>query len=186
MLVLAIVLLLVGSTFQHYGISWDEEIQNTYGKKILSFYLSGFEDQSVFKHFNLYLYGGSFDLVAAIVNTVSPFGEYETRHLLGGLVGTLGLAGVWRLGRLFGGPRVGFLALLLMVVTPVYYGHMFINPKDIPFACGMVWSLYLMCRMMGMLPRVPLKIAPTWAWCSGLPSGPVSSASWPASTWRWH
>ena len=112
MLVLAVVLVLVAATFQHYGISWDEEIQNTYGKKILSFYLSGFEDQSVFKHFNLYLYGGSFDLVAAIVNTVSPFGEYETRHLLGGLVGTLGLAGIWRLGRLFGGPRVGFLALL--------------------------------------------------------------------------
>jgi hypothetical protein len=157
MLVLAVVLLLVAATFQDYGISWDEEIQNTYGKKILSFYLSGFEDQSVFKHFNLYLYGGSFDLVAAIVNKVSPFGEYETRHLLGGLVGTLGLAGIWRLGRLFGGPRVGLLALTLMTVTPVYYGHMFINPKDIPFACGMVWSLYLMCRAVEMLPRVPLK-----------------------------
>ena len=73
MLILAIVLVLVGATFQHYGISWDEEVQNTYGKKILSFYLSGFEDQSVFKYFNLYLYGGSFDLVAAIVNTVLAF-----------------------------------------------------------------------------------------------------------------
>lgn len=159
MIILAVVLVLVAATFQHYGISWDEEIQNTYGKKILSFYLSGFEDRSVFIHFNLYLYGGSFDLVAAVVNTVSPFGEYETRHLLGGLVGLLGLAGVWRLGRLFGGPRAGFLALLLMVVTPAYYGHMFINPKDIPFACGMTWSLYLMCRAMETLPRVPLRTA---------------------------
>lgn len=129
MAILATVLVLVAATFQNYGISWDEEIQNTYGKKILSFYLSGFEDRSVFVHFNLYLYGGSFDLIAAMANAVSPFGEYETRHLLGGLVGLLGLAGVWRLGRLFGGPRVGFLALLLMVVTPAYYGHMFINPK---------------------------------------------------------
>ena len=62
-----------------------------------------------------------------------------------------------RVGRLFGGPRVGFLALTLMTITPVYYGHMFINPKDIPFACGMVWSLYLMCRAVELLPRVPLK-----------------------------
>jgi hypothetical protein len=170
-LVLIVVLVLVGSTFQHYGISWDEEIQNTYGKKILSFYLSGFEDQSVFKHFNLYLYGGSFDLLAAIVNQVSPFGEYETRHLLGGLVGTLGLVGVWRLGRLFGGPRVGFLALLLMVMTPVYYGHMFINPKDIPFACGMVWTLYLMCRAMETLPRVPVRIILTLGVVLGLTLG---------------
>lgn len=28
-MVLAVVLVLVGATFQHYGISWDEEIQNT-------------------------------------------------------------------------------------------------------------------------------------------------------------
>jgi hypothetical protein len=171
MAVLGVVLVLVGSTFQHYGISWDEDVQNTYGKKILSFYLSGFEDQSVFKYINLYFYGGSFDLVAAIVNKVSPFGEYETRHLLGGLVGTLGLAGLWRLGRLFGGPRVGFLALLLMVLTPVYYGHMFINPKDIPFACGMVWSLHLMCRAMETLPRVPVRIALTLGVVLGLTLG---------------
>ena len=74
----------------------------------MSFYLSGFEDQSVFKHFNLYLYGGSFDLVAAIVNTVSPFGEYETRHLLGGWSVPLDWRGL-AARRLFGGPRVGFL-----------------------------------------------------------------------------
>ena len=66
---------------------------------------------------------------------------------------------------------LGFLALLLMVVTPVYYGHMFINPKDIPFACGMVWSLYLMCRVMETLPRVPLKTALTLGVVLGLTLG---------------
>ena len=58
-----------------------------------------------------------------------------------------------------------------MVVTPVYYGHMFINPKDIPFACGMVWSLYLMCRVMETLPRVPLRTALTLGVVLGLTLG---------------
>jgi hypothetical protein len=155
-LVLITMVVLVWMTFEHYGISWDEDVQNTYGKKLLSFYLTGFTDRSAFEFDNLYLYGGSFDLLAAVVNQFSPFGEFETRHFLGGLVGILGLAGVWRLGRLMGGPVTGFLSLLLLALTPAYYGHMFINPKDIPFACGMTWTVYLMCRAASELPRVPL------------------------------
>ena len=38
-------------------------------------------------------YGAAFDMIAAALNLVSPFGTYETRHLLNGLVGVLGLVG---------------------------------------------------------------------------------------------
>ena len=47
-----------------------------------------------------------------------------------------GLLGSWKLGRLLGGPAAGFTALTLLVLTPVWYGHMFNNPKDMPFAVG--------------------------------------------------
>jgi hypothetical protein len=33
------------------------------------------------------------------------------------------------------------------VLTPVYYGHQFNNPKDIPFAAGYVWGLYFIARL---------------------------------------
>src|SRR5439155_1350574 len=36
------------------------------------------------------------------------------------------------------------------------YGQMFNNPKDIPFAVGMVWATYYMVRMVPALPRPPL------------------------------
>ena len=71
---------------------------------------------------------------AAFLNKVSPFGNYETRHLLNGLVGVVGIVGTWKLGRVLGGPRAGFLAALFLALTPNYYGQMFNNPKDIPFA----------------------------------------------------
>ena len=77
---------LVVTTFRDYGISWDEMLQNTYGEKLIAFYATGFQDLSAFDYSNLYLYGGLFDMVADLLNRVSPFGEYETRHLLGGLV----------------------------------------------------------------------------------------------------
>ncbi len=145
--------LVVALTFRDYGIIWDEEWQNIYGKKLLSLYVSGFADTSALHYSNLYLYGGLFDLVAAIANLISPFGEYETRHLLGGAVGVLGMAGTWRLARHVAGPRAGLLALALIAMTPVYYGHMFFNPKDVPFACGMIWSLYWIVRVVEAMPR---------------------------------
>jgi len=147
------VAVLVVLTYREYGIIWDSEVQNEYGQKLLSFYLSGFQDRSAFEFQNLYLYGGAFDLTAAILNPVSPLGEYETRHLLGGMVGVLGLIGAWRLARALAGERAGFFAVVLLTLTPDYYGHMLINPKDVPFACGMTWSLHLACRTIAQLPQ---------------------------------
>src|SRR5690349_6336074 len=144
---------LIVLTFPNYGIIWDEEVQRQYGLLLLEYYRSGMTDLSAFKFDNLYLYGGGFDMAAALLERVSPVGPYETRHLLGGLVGLVGMAGTWRLARLVGGERVGFFALLLLALLPAYYGHMFSNPKDIPFACGMVWCLHLSARMVRELPK---------------------------------
>lgn len=158
LLVLLGVAMLVILTFQDYGITNDEEVQNVYGIKLLAFYTSFFQDTSAFNYLDLFRYGGFFDLLAAILNLVSPFGEYETRHLLGGLIGVVGLAGAWKLGRHLGGERVGFLALLLLVLTPAYYGHSFNNPKDAPFAAAMVWAIYYMCRTLSAMPAPPMKL----------------------------
>ncbi len=146
--VLGAVTLLVFATFRDYGISWDEMLQNTYGEKLLAFYASGFQDISAFDYSNLYLYGGLFDMTAGLLNKISPFGEYETRHLLGGLVFVGGLLGGWRLGELLGGKRAGLIALLCLATTPLLYGHSFINPKDSPFAWLTLWATYYGCRIL--------------------------------------
>ena len=144
--VLAVVLALILCTFLDYGITWDEELQSQYGLAIVDYYKSGFHDQRYAEIFNLYLYGGMFDGLASIVDRFTPFRVYDTRHLVNALFGLLGLWGVWRLGRLLGGEAAGLVALVLCASTPVYYGHMFNNPKDIPFAAGIIWTLYFMFR----------------------------------------
>jgi hypothetical protein len=158
LLIMLGVAVLVCFTFQDYGITNDEEVQNVYGIKLLAFYTSFFQDTSAFTYLDLFRYGGFFDLLAAMLNLVSPFGEYETRHLLGGLIGVVGLGGAWRLGRHLGGERVGFLAMLLLVLTPAYYGHSFNNPKDAPFAAAMVWALFYLVKVTTTLPHPPAKL----------------------------
>ncbi len=162
---------LVVLTFAQYGVTWDEDASNWYGVFALDYYRSGFYDLRALSDADLVNYGAVFDMAAAALNLVSPFGTYETRHLLNGFVGILGLAGVWRLARLAGGPRAGFLAALFLVLTPNYYGQMFNNPKDVPFAAGMTWSLYLMLRLVPELPRARPRSLGLFALAAGLTMG---------------
>ena len=164
LLVLAVVLV----TFTDYGVTWDEPRQNRYGELALGYYCSRGADHAVFSYFDLYLYGAAFDLLAALVNTVSPLEVYETRHLLNALVGIAGLAGTWRLARELAGPRVGFLALTLLTVTPDWYGHMYNNPKDIPFAAAMTWGTFVLLRLARQLPRPALGAALGFGALTGL------------------
>ena len=103
--IFAVLAALILLTFRDYGISWDEQLQNTYGVKLLAYYTSGFADHSAFSYINLFLYGGFFDLAAALSNLISPFGVYETRHLLGGVMFLAGLFGAWKLTNLLAGER---------------------------------------------------------------------------------
>ncbi|OLE34404.1 MAG: hypothetical protein AUG47_01265 [Alphaproteobacteria bacterium 13_1_20CM_3_64_12] len=150
--------ILVLVTFADYGVTWDEDVHNWYGVFALDYYLSLFSDQRALNWLNLYNYGAAFDMTAAAFNKFSPLGIYETRHLLNGLVGLVGLAGCWKLGRALGEPRAGFLALLFLLLTPNYYGQMFNNPKDIPFAVGGVWATYYMVRILPSLPYPPWRL----------------------------
>jgi hypothetical protein len=153
--ILAIAFVLL--TFRDYGVTWDEDAHNWYGNFVLDYYLSFFVDHNALHWRDLYNYGAIFDTLAAALNRVSPIGIYETRHLLNALVGILGLVGCRKLGDAMGGARVGFLAALFLLLTPNYYGQMFNNPKDIPFAVGVVWATYCMVLIVPLLPRPPLR-----------------------------
>jgi hypothetical protein len=163
--------IVIALTFTDYGVTWDEDVHNWYGYFALDYYLSLFADQRALNWLNLYNYGAAFDMVAAALNKFSPLGVYETRHLLNGLVGLFGLAGCWKLGRALGGPRAGFIALVFLLLTPNYYGQMFNNPKDIPFAVGGVWATYYMVRILPALPRPPLRLLVKMGLAIGLALG---------------
>ena len=162
---------LVAATFRDYGISNDEEVQHIYGRKLIDFYLSGFADRSAFEFRNLHLYGGLFDMAAVALAPLSPFGAYETRHLLSGLVGVAGVAVVWRLARLLAGPRAGLIAAVLLACTAVWYGASFNHTKDVPFAVGMAWSLLLSCKIVQELPRPRLSLVLWFGAALGLTLG---------------
>ena len=140
-------------TFRDYGLGWDDFTHAQYGDLLLSLYTSGFHDVRALSFVNLYLYGGGFDMAAALLAKVLPLDLFETRRLLGAAIGIAGLAITWRIGRRVGGPVAGLVALVLLAACPLYYGHMFINAKDAPFAAAMALFLLGLVRLLDQYPR---------------------------------
>ena len=91
-------------------------------------------------------------MAAALAAKALPFGLFETRRLIGAAVGILGLFVTWRIGRRVGGPLAGLVALVLLATCPLYYGHMFINAKDAPFATAMAVLLLGLIRAFDEYP----------------------------------
>jgi 4-amino-4-deoxy-L-arabinose transferase-like glycosyltransferase len=140
-------------TFEDYGLGWDDFTHSQYGQLLLDYYASGFTDKRAFSFVNLYMYGGGFDMAAALAAKVLPFDLFETRRLVGAAVGVSGMFVVWRTARRLGGPVAGLIALCLLATLPMFYGHMFINPKDAPFAVAVAALLYALARAIEEYPR---------------------------------
>ena len=153
LLVLGAVVLIAGLTFRDYGLGWDDYTHAEYADLLLRMYGSGFKDTGALSFANLYMYGGGFDMVAALLHKVIPLELFETRRLVGAVVGVVGLAVTWRLGRRVGGPVAGLAALLLLALCPIFYGHMFMNPKDAPFAVAMVILMMGLVRLAEEYPQ---------------------------------
>jgi len=151
--VLAIVAIVAALTFRDYGLGWDDYTHSQYGELLLALYGSGFTDDRALSFVNLYKYGGGFDMAAALAAKVLPFGLFETRRLVGAAVGIIGLIATWRIGRRLGGPVAGLVALVLLATCPLYYGHMFMNAKDAPFAAAMAVLLLGLVRAFDEYPK---------------------------------
>jgi hypothetical protein len=150
--VLAVVSLIASLTFRDYGLGWDDYTHAEYADLLLRMYGSGFKDTGALSFANLYMYGGGFDMAAALLHKIIPLELFETRRLLGAIVGVIGLAVTWRLGRRVAGPLAGLAALLLLALCPTFYGHMFMNPKDAPFAVAMAILMLGLVRLVEEYP----------------------------------
>lgn len=144
---IAVLIILSLCTFRDYAVSNDEVVQHQYGKLILDYYVSGFENRNVFSFDNLYLYGGLFDTVAVALAELLPIDAFDLRHILCALIGIGGIAATAATARLVVGPRAGLLAGLSLALCGPWYGAMFNHTKDIPFAAAMMGAMLVLIRL---------------------------------------
>lgn len=159
-----LLLVVIVATFRDYGITWDEEAQSSYGRHLLRWYGSLFQDDSALHFSNLYYYGGLFETVAELAASLTPESPFETRHLVNAMAGLLAVVGAERIGTHLAGPLGGALSAVFLVLTPLFYGHLFNNPKDVPFAAAWTLALWALLWSWDQLPRLSLaRVAVTGA-----------------------
>ena len=151
--IIAAVAVIAAFTFRDYGLGWDDYTHAEYGGLLLNLYASGFSDQRALSFVNLYAYGGGFDMLSALAAKILPFDLFETRRLMGAILGVIGLLLTWRLARRVGGPLAAVIAVALLATCPLYYGNMFMNAKDSPFAVAMVFLTLALVRALEEYPR---------------------------------
>ncbi len=130
-----------------YGMSVDEPVQQQYGESILAWYSSLGKDTSFLTTFpftaHMPEHGGIFDaVVAALQSWCAGIDPWLVRRIVTGLTGWLGIVAIVLCGYELGGPWVGFVAGLGLLLYPRYYGAMYNNPKDIPAAVSMTFVLW--------------------------------------------
>lgn len=147
------------------GNSGDEDgFQIPQGEFVLNYYKTDGADTTCLQDmveidgnkqgWNLKYYGCSFDVLTAWFNDTFGINDIaKSRHIFNSLCGWLivlfgGLI-AWRLG----GWKAGVITLLLLFLSPRLLGHSFNNPKDIPFAAGVVMSLYYMIVFFRQAPK---------------------------------
>ena len=155
-----------------YGITGDEDIQWKYGDYVWKYFKTSGQDTTLFKdpklaESPLRLYGGFFDGAAAMmIDVFKPKNEFLLRHYWNSVFGLLSIlfAGLicFELTRRW---SVAFLGALFLTITPRFFGEMFNNPKDIPFAAGYVISIYYIIRFINNIEK------PRWSDVIGLALG---------------
>src|ERR1041385_2772918 len=109
-----------------YGITMDETLDHSYFERVWNYYKTFGEDKSCLDQAlvrDLVYYGPFANLLAVIAaKYFSPFGLYETRHIVSSLFGFTGLLFTGLLARKIANWRTACLAVTFLFFSPVYFG----------------------------------------------------------------
>lgn len=175
LIVLILVNLILGCfTFQKYGASWDEPGFYRYATAIrYAFSIqerlsSQFQIEKAFgpPQEGNKMYGPAYLLIAgALVKLLTLLFKipwYPAWHLVNFLTFQAGIVFFYLLCLRWMNHRAAFAAALLFSTQPIFWGHAFINPKDIPFMSFFMAAIYLGYRSIdrlvkenGVSPRHP-------------------------------
>ena len=169
-------------TLTDYGESWDEYNFFNYAEESLAAYPGLFQPgfERTFSDPTLRHYGAWFLMTCVLAARLFPdLIISDVAHFLTFLVFQGGIVLLYLLARRWLDPWPAFGAALLYATQPVFWGHAFINARDIPFQVTFIAAIYFGLRFSDSLaPLSPQARQKTdfsewaalgWGWRIGLP-----------------
>lgn len=161
--ILAVLLVIVMPLMSfRYGITGDEHWHYKYGNSIFDYFFKGdlSAQQGILPGENppgqptgIQYYGGIFDFLCTALSRLTGMNHYAAMHFFNAFVGAIGIIYAGKIAKLLGGWSAAILTILLLVLSPSWFGHNFANPKDIPFSVGYTAGIYFIFLFLKALPR---------------------------------
>jgi len=125
-----------------YGVSWDESLHSQYAEGVLRYLGTWGADDSCNDLYDLKYYTPAVDVVAASIYRWMPDYKYTIRHLVSALIAIATVPALFRIGKQLGNEWIGVASGVSLLLTPRFFGHAFVNSKDIPLATALAWAVW--------------------------------------------
>lgn len=150
-----------GLLTRHYGESWDELKFYKYADLSLQAYSTWPTIGEVPEFGNTYdNYGPAYVMLVTLgahgLQYLVPWSISDLRHLLYFFTFLAGVWAFYALARLWLSDTAAFGASLLFTTQPLFWGHAFISPKDIPFLSFFLLSLLFGLRLFDQFQPLSL------------------------------
>jgi hypothetical protein len=139
------------------GISGDEPVHHEQAGHVHDYFSTDGEDLSAINTPLTFLkyYGQSIDNFSYRINQVLGIDEpYLVRHLVNAIAGALTVLFTGLLALEIAGYGAGIVAILFLLLSPVFLGHTYSNLKDIPFALGYLVAIFYLLKFLKGFPKI--------------------------------
>jgi hypothetical protein len=152
--ILLILSLTIGMlTLTDYGESWDELKLYDYAADSMEAYSTWFQHGTIpvtgdrFENYGPFFVMLTRLITKAFVQIVPSLQEVDVQHLIYFITFLVGIWTFYHLATRWMSRNAALGATLLFMTQPVFWGHAFINPKDIPLLSLFILSVYLGLKM---------------------------------------
>lgn len=148
-----------------YPFNADEGYQVPYSEQVLDYYSSLGEDSAALYNKNgIHYYGGLYEIIPAFLNNALGYepdelNYFKVRRIIIALMGALAMIFTGLIAKEIGGWGVANLSLIFIFLSPRFFGHSLINPKDIPFALGYMISIFFIIKVITHMPKYSWKLS---------------------------
>ena len=147
-----------------YGLSWDEPTRWRSGDTKLDYYselINSDNKWEIMQHSPKDVYPGLYDVPVALLRRYTEIDPISISRTANVVFGLLAVVATFLFSSLLAKtdgvsssakPWMPYVSVAILLSFPEFYGHIFINPKDIPFAATYVLGLYAIGRFAVALP----------------------------------
>jgi len=89
-----------------------------------------------------YFPGVSYAINSFLINLFPLNFKYEVFHILNLIISFFGALGVAKISKELFNSKASFVILLVIILHPIFFGHMAMNHKDMVVLASMVWIIY--------------------------------------------